>query len=206
MNLWKCSNYSSLCPLFRRIAEPFNHTAHRSCVEYTVLAAHWNPENGHSKKCSQNSNSSLCSPTETYRGLVLALSTTLPVEKPQTWNPVKMQPPPQNLHLMLTKCPHCKTLFHLRLEGWVSHCVFPLKASRLAFCSDFLMQPFWTQMYFEMSKLLTSYWWVEQWFDLATRGWMGVLTVLFLLRSDDTAHHHFFCRCFFDLFHLQPFF
>lgn len=111
-----------------------------------------------------------------------------------------MQPPPQNLHLMLTRCPYCKTLFHLRFQRWVSHCVFLLKASPLAFCSDFLMQPSWTQMYFEMRELLTSHGWVEQWFGFTTRGWMGVVTALF-----PTAwHHHFFCSCLFDMFLLQP--
>lgn len=113
-----------------------------------------------------------------------------------------MQPPPQNLHLMLTRCQNCKTLFHLRFERWVSHCIFPLKASLLAFCRE-LMQPFWTQMYFEMSKLLTSYWWVEQWFGFTTRGWMG--TVLYLL-CGDTTDRHFFHDWLSDLFRTRTVF
>lgn len=66
------------------------------------------------------------------------------------------------------------------------------------------MPTFWTQMYFEMSKLLTS--WVGGtmiWFH--SEGLNGSCTVLFLLRSE-TERHHFFRGSYFDLLQLLPFF
>lgn len=142
-----------------------------------VLAAHWKPETGWDKNWLLNLWVTASAREFKHAGVAYQHFQQLfyfLLKKPHTtWDPFKMQPPPQNLHLTLTRCQYCKT-FHLRSERWVSRCIiiifFPLKASLMASCYEFLMQCFWTQMYFKMNKLLTPQRWVEQWFSFTTRG------------------------------------
>lgn len=166
MNLWKYSNYSTVWVLYSDTEQSHLTTRHSTAVFSTQR---WQLIASQRMVTIRIVNktwaaASICEFSR--QGLVVAAQTTLPVEKPQTQDPLRKKNAAAPSKLTPHTSLYCKTMFHLRFERWVSQRVFPLKASLLAFCRAFS----------NADLLDTNVFWNEQTFDLM---WVGGTMIWF---------------------------